>query len=868
MEAKAKAVSEILYSGNQFLVPYFQRNYLWQKKHWKRLWNDILNLLDDEERKHHFLGPLVCASMKSQPGEIQAFQLIDGQQRLTTLSVLLATVRDAAQKLDNKELAAEISETYLVNRFKKGMDHFKIVPRLGDRELYFAIAEGKEVSADDNSFLDEAYEFFTKVTQSEASKKIEKVKQLFDAIVGRLYLVVITLDEENPYEIFESLNSTGLPLQESDLIRNFLFMQLPLEKHEEFQTEHWQSYEELFEADGEFSELPATKFYRDFLMREGNYSRAKSTFVDFKTYCQAKQLTSQQAVAELKHYLKLALAITRKGQGLPDKVANAIAKLEPLEATTANPLLLNLLGRYSANELNEEDLLGILSDFISFVVRRSFCGESTRTYGRWFCEAIGVIGETPRADLQSYFAHRGWPDDEAFIQHAKEFPAYRRESKKVRLILEAVEDSYGHKEKVDLSTLQIEHVMPQTLARGSKGKDWREMLGEEGAKVHKRLLHTVGNLTLTGYNPNLSNKPYEKKREEFLNSKLSSNTFFKETMTWNADVILSRSEQLAQKTVELWPRPEGIEEFKPANKREGVPRAGRERRHAYWTKLIELLEEKQSPWLPLVAPDGTVLELKLPNSNANLSVRFQLNKRRFEISLRCSHKRGRVMFEQLKRDRPLIDQQFEQLPVWESNSNRSVAVLLNNSTIKDPLDWHEQHTWIAARLSEFHAAFFDRLSKLENDVKKESPLKGQFLEYWTELRTHLLAGRGAVKPTKPRPQHWMSFAIGRSSVHLNALVNSQDKRICVDLLMAKKNSKNFFHQLYQDKNAIEEEIGVHLEWLEKPKKKQSRIAIYREDSDPLDRSQWPQQHEWIRQNLEAFYKAFHPRVKQLKAHDS
>lgn len=868
MDAKAKAVREILHSGDQFLVPFFQRSYSWQLKHWKRLWNDLKALLEESEREHHFLGPLVCSSLKSQPGEIHSFQLIDGQQRLTTLSLLLTAVRDAAAKSGDEAMAAEVGETYLVNRFKQGVQRYKVIPRVGDREMFFALADGKAIESDDTTSVDEAHRFFTKAIQADGFGEAAKLRQLFDTIVGRLYLVVITLDGENPYEIFESLNSTGLPLQESDLIRNYLFMQLPLEKHEGFQNDHWKKFEERFEAEGEFKALPATKFYREFLMRNGRYSRAGATFVDYKSYFQEKQLDSVAAVQELGHFVELSLALSRRGVGLPGNLAAAIAKFELLDAATAHPLLLNLLDRHKKNSLSADDLLGILSDLTSFIVRRSFCGESTRAYNRWFCEAINSLGDQPRQGLQTYLAHRGWPDDDAFIKSVEEFPAYRRELKKVKLILESAEESYGHKEKVDLSKLQIEHVMPQKLPRGPKGESWRTMLGPDWHRTHKRLLHTLGNLTLTGYNPNLSNKPYANKRVELVQSKLSLNSIFKDTPDWDEDVIRERSKELAEKVVKLWPRPAGIPEYKPTvSPKAELPRAGRERRKAYWTKLIALLSEQNSPWLPIEPTDGTVLPLVIPTTNASLSVRFQLNKRRFQIVLRFAHATGKKMFAALSNDRATIDAEFGQPPSWGTAKEPTVSLSLENSTIKDPLDWHDQHAWIAERLAEFYRAFYKRLEDLGKLVVDTSSAKQLQLEYWTAFRKIIEGSRGPIAPKKPQPQCWQDFSIGKSGVVLTALMNTQAKRIGVQVALVGPNAKPHYFLLLKQKAELEAKFGGVFHWDEAPGKVQSRIGIHKDGFDPCDRDAWGEQHEWLLEQLHKFHETFVDAVKNLNADD-
>ncbi|MFN9982774.1 MAG: DUF262 domain-containing protein, partial [bacterium] len=192
----------ILHSGHQFLVPFFQRNYSWKRDNWERLSNDIWSLLEEQSRKKHFLGPLVCAGMPPIPGEVNKFQLIDGQQRLTTLSLLLLALRNVAREKGDEELADEIHETLLVHRHKKGNQRYKLVPRTGDREVYQAMLDDKQFDLTSPRLLTEGYEYFRKLVQMYCVEDVSRLKSLFDTIINRLYLVVITLEQEDPYEIF------------------------------------------------------------------------------------------------------------------------------------------------------------------------------------------------------------------------------------------------------------------------------------------------------------------------------------------------------------------------------------------------------------------------------------------------------------------------------------------------------------------------------------------------------------------------------------------------------------------------------------------------------------------------------------------
>lgn len=568
MDARAKSVREILHSGDQYLIPFFQRSYSWDKVQWKRLAEDLDALLEDGSRVQHFLGPLVCTPGQHVPGEINAYQLIDGQQRLTTLTVLLTALRDAAIEKQDNDFAAEIEEDLLVHKRKPGLQRYKIVPRLGDRSVYVTLVDRKEFDQRSTSSLLKAYRFFSKWIAAHVGADRGLVKRIFAAVADRLSLVVITITGENPYEIFESLNSTGLPLQESDLIRNYIFMQVPLADQEAFNAEHWDSFEVLFRGVHAASAIDATSFYRDYLMRGGKYSRRGSTFVDFKAQNKARTLTPADQVKDLHRLLTIMRLIEGLQQSDSALIDKQLSDLRQLEVSTINPLLFALLERWQSGVLDVRDLSGCLADTSSFLLRRSICGLSPRGYGQWFVEAITRLGDNPREGLQKYFAERGWPSDRAFLAALLGFDLYRREPKKTRLILDRLEVLYGHKERVDPGTLTIEHVLAQQ-PNDAAIRELKAILGgqDNWYPVHQEWVHVLGNLTLTGYNRELSNRPYSEKRPALLESNLRLNKYFQEIHQWGPAEIEARTRKLASEIARCWPNPtpapEGEEEAPP-----------------------------------------------------------------------------------------------------------------------------------------------------------------------------------------------------------------------------------------------------------------------------------------------------------------
>jgi hypothetical protein len=520
--------------------------------------------MDGDEDEKHFLGPLVCTPSRTIPGEVTAYQIIDGQQRLTTLTLALAALRDVARLNDLKDFGDAIQEDYLVHRRRQGLQRFKVVPRLEDRRTYELVIDGAAPGAITGTGIIGCHSFFKRAWKTPvANGGEEAARRILVALTSRLSLVSITVDGENPYEIFASLNGEGLPLEEADLIRNFLFMQVPLAEQAQFHASQWQAFEDRFGRIGRYERVPPTPFYRNYLMRDGRYSRKGTTYVEFKRQNIDRRLTATDQVSELQRFATFELWLQRPELCEREYLRDRLAEIQQLAITTAHPLLLHLLNRHDQGTINRSELDDCLRDLASFVIRRTICGESTRAYGRWFPEAIPAILNHPSVNLRRYWLDKGWPDDAAFIAGLAKFPIYVREGKKCRHLLERLEKEHGHHERVEFDRLTIEHVLPQTLANDEAGRSWRAMLGEAWGQEHEKWLHTLGNLTLTGYNPELSNNAFAEKRRLFAESNVSLNAYFGSTTNWGGREIEQRGLALARVIARMWPRPTDGPGYRP-----------------------------------------------------------------------------------------------------------------------------------------------------------------------------------------------------------------------------------------------------------------------------------------------------------------
>lgn len=864
MKANAQPLSETLFANTQFIVPFFQRSYSWDRPNWERLATDIQNLEKQEPTKKHFLGPLVCALLSATPGTTPQYQLIDGQQRLTTLSLILLAIRDVARENKDNELAAEIQETYLIHRFKKGLDRFKLIPRTGDRELFCGLIEEKAPKSNESSRLTSGYIYFLKLVRQLTQGKGDSLRQLFDIVVNRLYMVVITLTEEDPYEIFESLNSTGLPLQESDLIRNFLFMQIPLPEQADFQDQYWLPFEKEFELENANAMLSATGFYRDFLMQNGKYSKAKETFSDFKTYFNENNFSPATIVEKLQRAVRHAKTIIEGGDKKATPVAKVLRHFSKMDASTANPVVIKLLGLLESNHVTEQEFIECIHDLNSFIIRRSIVGDSTRPYGKWFCELAGQITTSPRQQMQGYLLHRGWPDDEVFEKRLIEFPIYNREQKKCRLILEALERFDGFKEKVILDKdVQIEHVMPQKMPKGEGGLAWQSMLGADCKVVHRRWLHTLGNLTLTAYNPKLSNRAFIEKRNELKESKLTLNEYFAGIESWNELEIKKRAKKLAEQVSLIWKRPNSDFKYIAPSRTPGSDNKTKERRRGYWKSLINLLEQSEVSTRPTREFDGSICQFFLPIADVSLFCQVLPAKKQLTVTLAFARPRGKEIFRRLSDELRAQRNDFLDSCSWISSAKPTIMAVLPGVSIRDPLDWHEQHRWIIKVLREIEIAVIPSVKLLSHAVKEKSASRQFFLDYWLAFNQMLFERKSTLCTTTALPQHWKNFSIGKSGVWIDALVNRTASRMSVVLNLGTKVSRAFFPELKKERVAIEEEMQTKLEWHNPESKKQWRIEISKTDVPFDDRANWKEQHEWLIAKAELFERVFRQRVQQL-----
>jgi hypothetical protein len=416
---------------------------------------------------------------------------------------------------------------------------------------------------------------------------------------------------------------------------------------------------------------------------------------------------------------------------------------------------------------------------------------------------------------------------------------------------------------VVLDRTQVEHVMPQTLSEA-----WRSALGAEHERVHSTWLHTPGNLTLTGYNAELNNKPFASKREEYRESNLVMTRELARYESWGESQIIERGRAMAEVAARVWPGPTSPVRRSDQGGR-GTP-SRYERRLKFWGGFRGYLEGVTSPLKPGRPRPYYSLSFGRLARGVVLYGYLNLKNERLAVSVYFDGEAALRAYQKLREHRDAVEAEVGSKLLWTQGSARkSGEILLRNPV--DPTDealWPAYYDWMRRSLETFHAVLGPRVAPLlPADVRR--PTAGptatgkHYLDYWSAFRADVERSGSPVKPQKPSPQYWTNFTIGRTGFYLSATAPVTKREIAVYLILHGPTAKTHFHLLVQDRPAIEAELGQELEWYELPGKKRSHVVFRRRGVDPTYRDDWPEQHAWFREWVEAFTRVFGPRVKSL-----
>jgi alkylated DNA nucleotide flippase Atl1 len=544
----------------QFEVPIWQRQYTWHLGQHEQLWSDLLEQYENlgcesSPGTGHFFGSVVLAPRDPAATGVSHFQVIDGQQRLTTLMLLLCGLRDVAA--DDDESAVErYNDLYLLNRYSEGEDRFRLLPSTQDRGPFVGWVL-REPDSGSGDLISKAYRFYRNRIEDLRDRDDLNLERLTTAALERLEIVEITTQSgDNVHRIFQSLNGTGIPLSQADLLRNHLFMLLP-SRSDQVYAEVWRPMEE------EIDVANLEGLARLDLMRRGKVIPRGHVYAEH-----ARQLSAidgnEDAVEERVRDLALRASFYKRlidPASEHDRDAQAgLQRLARWGAQTSYPVLMMAFDLRHRELIDDAGFARAVALIESFLVRRQLGRIPTNALNRLFVALIPRLPEDEQfVDALHYELSRDrlyWLTDAEIHEAVRRVPFFHvGRGHQRKMILERLERSFGHPEIVDFdeANLQVEHIMPQTLSA-----EWRnhiESLGQDPDKVHDELLHTLGNLTLTAFNGTLSNSPIERKAEIYGASHLELNRALAESEAWGEEQILTRAEALAETIAEVWPAP-------------------------------------------------------------------------------------------------------------------------------------------------------------------------------------------------------------------------------------------------------------------------------------------------------------------------
>ncbi|WP_077490397.1 DUF262 and DUF1524 domain-containing protein [Sinomonas mesophila] len=558
MKAVESNLLKFLQASPQFVIPIYQRTYSWTIKECQQLWDDVMRAGKDDKVNAHFIGSVVYIQEDLYQASRQSpLLVIDGQQRLTTVSLILeALARHVEGEPIDGFSALKIRHYFLQNPLESGDRGHKLLLTQNDRTSLLALVRQQPLPDNSSIRVRENFEFF--------DQAVEKLDSNLDALCkGLLKLMIVDVSlsrgQDNPQLIFESMNSTGRELSQADLIRNYVLMGLDPDHQTQLYEAHWRPMETRFGQESYGTHFD--RFMRDYLtIKSSDIPNVKAVYEAFKDYATLGPIANagvDSLVQDIERFANYycAMALGRE----PDKrLAEAFQDLRELRVDVAYPFLLEVYARYDEERLSRDDFLMIVRLVEAYVFRRSVCAIPTNSLNKTFATFTRNLNddsylESVQAAFQLLPSYRRFPNDDEFRREfeLRDIYNFRSRSYWLRRI-----ENDGRKERVPVDEYTIEHIMPQN---NDLPAAWRNEIGPDWERVHKTKLHTLGNLTLTGYNSEYSDNPFAEKRDRaggFRESPLRLNAGLGTTARWNEDAIDARAAKLSEIATRIWRAPD------------------------------------------------------------------------------------------------------------------------------------------------------------------------------------------------------------------------------------------------------------------------------------------------------------------------
>jgi uncharacterized protein with ParB-like and HNH nuclease domain/predicted transport protein len=575
MKATEAKFLDFIKKSPQFVIPIYQRTYSWTERECRQLWDDIVRTGENSNISAHFVGSIVYIEKGLYHVTSQSpLLVIDGQQRLTTLSLLLAALAKALDKQpEGKREPADgfsprkIRNYYLINPEEEDERHYKLILSQTDRDSLVAVVDNKVLPKNHSMRINENYKLFENWIASYDGK----LSSLCEGI-AKLVVVDISLsrDQDNPQLIFESMNSTGRELTQADLIRNYILMGLEPEIQTDLYKDYWRPMELDFGQEAYGTHFDS--FMRHYLtVKTGEIPRLDEVYEGFKTYSRNAEVAEKGIESLVEDIHRFAHYYCAMALGAEDDLdlRGAFQDLRDLKVDVAYPILLELYHDYQNEVLSKEDLLSAVRLTESYVFRRAVCSIPTNSLNKTFATFSKALKkdrylESIKAQYLLLPSYRRFPNDEEFKREMQTRDLYNFRSRSYWL---NQLENFNHKEKVRINEYTIEHILPQNENLSS---EWIKSLGSDWERIRETWLHTLGNLTLTGYNSEYSDRPFAEKRDMpggFKESPIKLNHGLGQLEDWNEDAIKGRAKKLSEMALSVWQaphlEPDIIAEYRP-----------------------------------------------------------------------------------------------------------------------------------------------------------------------------------------------------------------------------------------------------------------------------------------------------------------
>ncbi|MCR5202332.1 MAG: DUF4268 domain-containing protein [Lachnospiraceae bacterium] len=830
-------------SKKRFIIPVYQRNYDWKTENCKQLYDDLVKVIKNN-RKSHFFGSLVSVYQPS--GRNTEFLVIDGQQRLTTVSLLFLAmynlIKNEVLEPEDPSISEEIFDNFLVDKYKKGETRIKLKPVKNDQKAFGKLFESEEDYIRGSNLTTNYNYFYDRIQKQEIT-----LDELYDAIC-MLEVINITLSgEDNPQLIFESLNSTGLDLSEGDKIRNYILMGLPVKMQDEYYDKYWNRIEECTKYD-------VSAFVRDYLsVKQFAIPSQKRIYTSFKNYVENNKIETKDLLEDLLGYAK-RYSVLLNGNTKNRHLNACIYRLNRLETTVTRPFFLEVLRLFNEDKLDISQVTDIFSITENFIFRRSICDIPTNALNKIFLslhrEIIRYDGtednyvEKLKYAILSKKESGRFPDDDEFKNVFSEKQVYQLNRKNKLYILERFEN-YGTNEDKDIygrcdeGDYSIEHIMPQVL-----NKKWMDELGDDYEQIHSTWLHRIANLTITAYNSKYSNSSFKDKKtmkNGYVESGIRLNTYFIDKDKWTLSELEERNEYLMGRALEIWPTP--ITNFKPKEKQLDSLTLDDDTdvvsgRHIMKFRYKNIEQPVQS-WVEMLvevlkilynSDEGIITRLATSNDD-NLSIFFGLSKT--EV-----------------RGEEIADGIFVHT---HSNTKSKLSILSKVFKLydEDPNDLV------------FYLRNENDQDKDKEDIKTRYAIR---LEYWGQALPVIKKENGgnSFSNVNPSKDNWINGFFGISDFSITCIARFDAAIVKLHLgKKATEKNKKAFDVLFENKDKIEKELGVTLEWKRNDDHRSSNIVYRLEGVNIANKTDWIQMANFHAKWSKKFYDVFVPYLRDL-----